>query len=145
MKKLFMLLTFAIAMALPSVARDKVYHSADVLPAAAQQIIKKTFPKEAVSRVKVDSNVLGSKDYEVILTNGTEIEFDNDGAWTEIDCGRQGVPSYFVLEPIRQYVKKNYGGSKIIKIDKDRSKYDVELLDGTELEFDRSGKFLRVD
>ena len=145
MKRIFVIITLGIAMALPCIARDKVYHSADALPAAAQQTMKKSFPKARVSRVKVDSNALGIKDYEVILTNGTEIEFDKNGAWTEIDCGYQAVPDMFLLEPIRTYVKKNYKNAFVIKVEKDRDLYEIELSDDTDLEFDRSGRFLKAD
>ena len=130
---------------LPLAARDEVYHSADVLPQNAQQTLRKAFPKSQVTRVKVDKSILGSKEYEVILNNGTEIEFDNEGDWKEVDCGRQAVPAMFVLKSIQNYVRNNYKGQAIIKVDKDKNRYEVELVNGTDLEFDRAGNFLHVD
>ena len=95
--------------------------------------------------MKVDKSILGSKEYEVILNNGTEIEFDNEGDWKEVDCGRQAVPAMFVLKSIQNYVRNNYKGQAIIKVDKDKNRYEVELVNGTDLEFDRAGNFLHVD
>lgn len=145
MKKLIAIFAAMMLAVLPLAARDEVYHSADVLPQNAQQTLRKAFPKSQVTRVKVDKSILGSKEYEVILNNGTEIEFDNEGDWKEVDCGRQAVPAMFVLKSIQNHVRNNYKGQAIIKVDKDKNRYEVELVNGTDLEFDRAGNFLRVD
>ena len=55
------------------------------------------------------------------------------------------VPKYFVIPEISDYVSKNYKGQRIIKIERDSKGYQIELQNGLELYFDRSGKFLRVD
>lgn len=145
MKKLIAILMVAMMAILPAAARDKVYHSSSVLPATAQQTIKANFPKATVNRVKVDSNVWGQKDYEVVLSNGAEIDFDKEGNWKEVDCGHSAVPGGFVIAQIKNYVEKNHKGQAIVKIDKERNSYDLELSNGMELKFDRSGKFLRYD
>lgn len=126
-------------------ARDKVYRDAGVLPQQAQQTLKKNFPKATVNRIVADHSVFGVKDYEVILNDGTEIEFNKEGEWKEVDCGHRAVPQEFVINPIRSFLQKNHKGKTVVKIDKDSNDYDVELNDGTELKFDRSGKFLRYD
>ena len=147
MKKILAMIAVALGLAIatPAAARDKVYHTADALPAAAQQTLKKNFPKAAVNRVKVDSNMFGAKDYEVVLSNGAEIEFKKDGEWKEVDCGHSAVPAGFVPNAIRNYINKNHQGGVIVKIEKDSNDYEVELADGTDLKFDRAGKFLRYD
>lgn len=145
MKKLIALAAALLLMILPMSAKDEVYHSANVLPQTAQQTLKKAFPKAEVTRVKVDKSLFGSKEYEVILNNGYEIEFDNEGNWKEVDCGRQAVPSMFVLKTIQSYVKNNFKGQSITKVDKDSKGYEVELSGGSDLKFDRAGQFLRID
>lgn len=145
MKKLLSLILLVACVALPMAARDKVTRDVNVLPAAARTLINTHFGKTGVNHIKIDKKTFGGVEYDVILNNGTEIDFDSKGQWKEIDCGADAVPSALILKSISDYVAKNYKGQKIVKIEVDRSKYEVELLNGTDLEFDRSGKFLRVD
>lgn len=126
-------------------ARDRVSRDPSVLPAPARAMLAKHFPKVKVSHIKIDDKLFGGDEYEVILNNGAEIDFRSDGSWKEIDCGSSAVPSGLVLKPIADYVRKYYKGQMIVAIDIDHDKYEIELLNGIDLEFDRSGKFLRQD
>lgn len=145
MKKFFALFAALLMAATALSARDKVYRNTSVLPQAARQVIAAAFPKTGVSHVKVDERTFGGNEYEVIFTDGSEIEFNSKGEWTDVDGGVREVPSYFVLKPIAKYIKTNFKGAKIFKIEKDRNEYDVELSNGKELKFDRAGNFLRLD
>jgi len=144
-KKIFALITIVLLSVSSVTARDKVYRNASVLPQQAQQTLKKAFPKATVNRVKVDHNLLGVNDYEVVLNNGTEIEFTKNGEWKEVDCGHQAVPQTFIINPIKTFISKNHKGRTVVKIDKDDKCYEVELNDGTELKFDRAGNFIKYD
>lgn len=128
-----------------AVARDQISHDPSVLPVAAQQMLKKYFPKSKVNHIKIDDKVLGGKEYDVVLDNGTEVEFDKDGSYKEVDCGRMGVPDQLILRPIREYVSRNFKGVKVVTIEKKRNGYELELLDGRDLYFDRAGNFIKVD
>lgn len=145
MKKLITTLLLTILAILPVAARTRVYHNANPLPAPARTILKEQFPKQDVNRVKVDSHALRGDQYEVTLSDGTEIEFGSKGEWIEVDCGHRAVPKYFVIPEIGDYVSKNYKGQRIIQIERASRSYEVELQNGLELRFDRSGKFLRVE
>lgn len=145
MKKLLAIVSALLLLTLPMAARDQVYHNANPLPPAARTILKDQFPKLEVNRVKVESHVVGGNEYEVILSDGTEIEFNSKGEWTEVDCGHKAVPDFFVLPVIKEYISKNHKGQQIVKVDKSSKHYEVELLNGMDLKFDRSGKFLRID
>ena len=105
--------------------------------------MKKNF-KSAVNHIKVDKELFNGTEYDVVLRDGTEIEFDNDGNWTSVET-IGGVPSSFLLPSIKQFVKKNYKNQKVVKVSVDRKEYEVELQNGIELKFDRAGNFLRVD
>lgn len=140
MKKIALALIALLMAVLPVAARDKVYRDSSVLPAAARATLTKAFPKAKVNRVKVDKGVFGKCDYEVVLSNGAEIEFNSKGEWKEVDCGHQAV-----MKQIRQYISSNYKGAKIVQIEKNDNSYDIELSNGVDLEFDRSGRFLRID
>ena len=144
MKKLLIALVALFAI-LPMAARDRVTSDVNALPARAQNTLSKYFGKTKVNHIKIESHTFGGDDYDVILDNGTEIDFDSKGDWKEIDCGHREVPSGLILPAISNYVAKNFKGQKIVSLDKDGRKYDVQLSSGIELEFDRSGAFRRVD
>lgn len=145
MKKLIAIFAVALMSVLPIAARDRVTSDESVLPAPARELIQKYYGKVGVNHIKIDSNMFGKSDYDVILNNGTELDFNDEGTLKEIDCGRAAVPNDLVLKPIRDYVAKNFSGKKIVAMDIKSNKYEIELSNGLDLEFDRSGKFLRID
>lgn len=145
MKKIFSLIVVFLLATIYVSARDRISRNINDLPQAARTTLAKHFPKQGVNHIKIDKKTFGGADYDVVLNNGTEVEFNYDGEWTEIDCGSNSVPAGLIIKPISDYVNRNFDKQKIVSIDKERNKYTVELLSGTELEFDRSGKFLRVD
>ena len=126
-------------------ARDKIVYDDSPLPVAAKQTLSNNF-KSKVNFVKIDYNAFGKiDDYEVVLRNGTEVEFDSAGNLKAVDAGSNGVPSSLILPSITSYVKKNCGNKKIVELDIEKNYYEVKLADGGELKFDRTGKFLSVD
>lgn len=145
MKKLLAILAVVMLAVLPAAARDRVTTDVNVLPANAQKILNTHFKGIKVNHIKIDSNVIGQKDYDVILCNGFEIDFDKDGNIDEVDCGYEAVPAGLILKPIRDYVAQNFSGQKIVSMDVNRHSYDIELSNGTELVFDRNGNFRRID
>lgn len=145
MKKLLVIMLAIIAGVTAASARGKVSRDVNDLPKEAQITLSRHFPKAGVSHIKIEKHTFGGTEYDVILVNGAEIEFDSEGKWTEIDCGHEAVPAELILKPIRNYVAKNYKGLKIVKISVERSKYEIELSNGRDLEFSRAGEFLRID
>ena len=57
------------------------------IPEEARNFIHKHFKNNAVAACKRDYNPM---EYEVRLDDGTQIEFDEKGHWTEIEAGRAG-------------------------------------------------------
>ena len=114
-KKILALMAIVLMVVAGVQARDRVTRDTNVLPAAARNLIKEYFPKTEVSHIKIDSNVWGSvDDYEVILNNGTEIEFDKNGKLKDIDCGHNAVPSGLIIKPIRDYIAQNFKNYTIV-------------------------------
>ena len=137
MKKSVFFLAALVCMMMQSVttfAGDRIIPK-EQLPAAAQTFIQKTFPGQTVSYAKIDSD--GRKTYEVRLSNGTEVEFDKNGTWDKVDCNHSAVPA--------NLVPASFPGATIVKIDKERYGYDIELSNDLELKFNKNGKMLRVD
>ncbi len=114
------------------------------LPATAQQVIKSHFSGMKVALAKMETGFL-EKSYDVIFTTGEKIEFDRDGNWTEIECKRTAVPAKLVPAQIANYVNTNYPGNAILKIEKDRTEYEINLSNGVEIKFNKEFMVIDID
>ncbi|MBR6455647.1 MAG: PepSY-like domain-containing protein [Prevotella sp.] len=114
------------------------------LPVAAQQTIKKHFANRQIALAKMEIELIG-KTYDVIFTNGEKIEFNGKGEWTDIECKQSQVPAALVPAAIASFVKKNYPQATILKLERDRKTYEVELSNRLELEFDRNFRLIDID
>lgn len=147
MRKLCLAITILLVTTLSLVARsgDEYPISFKQLPKVAQNFIQTHFNGKEVSSVFHEKGVI-SKNYEVLLQDGTQIEFDSKGTWTEVECKPQGVPESIIPKKIRSYVSKNHPKTLITKISHSHTLYEVELSNGMELKFSaKSMKFLRYD
>lgn len=144
MKKLIALLAVVMFSVGSIMARDRITSDVNELPAQAKTLVIKYYPKVGVNHIKIDKDLM-STDYDVVLNDGTELDFDGDGNLKEIDCGFRAVPDGLILKPIREYVASNFKGQKIVSMEVNRSNYEIQLANGLELKFDRAGKFVRVD
>lgn len=114
------------------------------LPQNAQSFLKKYFPSSKTSYIIKDKDYF-STDYEVRLENGTEIEFDEKGNWTEVDGKHRSIPTAFIPAKIMNYLKEKFPNTTISKIEKGSKKYEVELNGDIDLEFNLNGDFLKID
>ena len=92
MKKILSLLVLAIVAVQFSFAKDVITKDMNQLPLPARNFINRHFTKPEVSHIKIDKEMLEATKYEVLLTDGTEIEFDSKGNWEEVDCKHSSVP-----------------------------------------------------
>lgn len=144
MKKLVSFFSIMLLIVSVACARDKVTRDVSLLPTGAREMIKKYFPDSEISYLKIDKQLFRTEGYEVILSGGTELEFDVKGQWTEIES-LQTVPDSIVPESIRKYIKRNYGSQGVKKIKHNRRGYELKLTNGMDMEFDNMGNFLRLD
>lgn len=114
------------------------------LPDAAQQFIKQHFADRKVALAKVETEFM-SKSYEVIFSDGDQIEFDGNGNWKEIDCKFSSVPAAAIPSRIMEYVREHYPDATVLKIDKDRREYEVKLSNRVELSFDMKFNLTDID
>jgi hypothetical protein len=112
------------------------------LPKAAQEFLQKYFGNVAIDIAKKDAEH-GEKGYEVILKDGTEVEFWKDGSYREVDGGNNPIPTEFIPASIKDYVAKNYPNEKITHIDYGHKDVDVDLTNKIDLEFSKEGKILK--
>ena len=113
------------------------------LPNAAQVFVKKHFTAEKPVLVTIDKEVTGNT-YEVSFSSGNSVDFDRRGEWKEVEC-RPEVPAAIVPAQILKLVQNNYPEAKIIKIDRDKRGYEVELSTRIELKFDKNCNLIEID
>lgn len=114
------------------------------LPKTSQDFIQKYFNHTTVDVVKKDAEH-GEKGYEVILKDGTEVEFWKDGSYREVDGDNKPIPTDFIPKEIKDYVAKHYPNEKITHIDYGHKDLDVDLTNKIDLEFTKEGKFIKGD
>ncbi len=115
------------------------------LPGAITAFIQQNFPNQAITFAQKDLEITGWQ-YDVVLADGTQIEFDTDQMWDKIQCPMTNpVPAVLVPAPIMSYLQGNFPGVMIQKIDKDSFGYEVELANGLELKFNQAGALMEMD
>ena len=114
------------------------------LPAKAQTLLSKHFKGQKVMLATIESGVV-SRSYDVVLRNGTKLEFDKKGNITEIDCKQGIVPSQLIPQPIKNYLKENYRGETVRKIELNKKEYEVELTNGIDLTFNKHFQLIDID
>ena len=115
------------------------------LPLNAQKLIKTNFSDKTIDYIIADKELI-STDYSVKFTDGSEIDFNSNDIWTEIDCKRNAIPSKLVKPSIANYVNKKFPNTQIEKIEKSVLKrQEIKLSNGLELEFNSKGEFVKID
>ena len=102
-------LGFGISVA---VADNNKIITKDQLPAPAQKFLSDHFNGVKLSYAKLDRDFL-ERSYEVLLADGTKLEFFSNGEWQEVDCKFGAVPLGIVPEPIIKYIADNFPGEKV--------------------------------
>ena len=114
------------------------------LPEAARATVNRYFDADQVASVKQEYEWLGSV-YEVKFYDGTEIDFLGNGEWKEIDCTPRALPAGLVPSGIARLIEKRFPERKVVKIERDRRDWEVELDDGTDLKFDLQFNLIDID
>ncbi len=145
MKKILfaVLAVFVFGVAAVKADNDKVINK-NQLPAQAQSFLNQNFSGVNISYAKEERDFL-SRSYEVMLVNGSKIEFGSNGNWEEVDCRYDEVPAAVVPQPIKDYIAKNWADAKVIKIERHRSNYELKLSNRLELVFDEDFNIIDID
>ena len=118
--------------------------SVNALPAKAQTLLSQHFNGQKVILATIESGV-GSRSYDVVLQNGTKLEFDKKGNLKEIDCKQGIVPALLIPQAIRNYLKENYPAQAVKKIEMNKNEYEVELINGLDLTFNKHFQLIDID
>ena len=108
------------------------------------EFVAKYFPQATVLSVIRDDN-----EYEVMLSDYTKLDFTLRYDWKKIDCEHStvytAVPAELVPVQISNHVKTSFPNQSIVKIDKDRRDWEIELTNDIELKFDRNFNLIEMD
>ena len=118
--------------------------SVNALPAKAQTLLSQHFNGQKVMLATIESGVV-SRSYDVVLQNGTKLEFDKKGNLTEVDCKQATVPTQLIPQAIRNYLKENYPAQAVKKIEMNKNEYEVELANGLDLTFNKHFQLIDID
>ncbi|AVM58990.1 hypothetical protein C3V43_08450 [Bacteroides heparinolyticus] len=145
MMKVLSILALAIFAVQFSFAGDVITQDAKQLPLVARNFINRHFTKPQIHYIKIESEILQNKKYEVQLADFTEIDFDKQGNWLEVDCKKAAIPAALIPTSVQEYVKTNFPREIITKIERERSGMKIELSNDYSLKFNKKGKFVSID
>jgi len=123
---------------------EKVVSEAS-LPGTAREFVETHFPSAVIQQVVKEKDDL-STSYDVILDNQIRLEFDKDGDCYDIEGNSvTKLPDSVIPAKVLEYVEKTYPDLFISAWEKDKTDQEVKLSNNTELLFNLSGAFLRID
>lgn len=114
------------------------------LPATAQEFVKTYFNDYKIQYVFCDKE-FADVDYKIRFEDGTEIEFNAKGEWTDVSSKQKCIPTGFILKEITNYVEINHKNMCITDIEREFNRITIELDNNLEIEFNSKGKLISYD
>lgn len=110
---------------------------ANQLPKKAQDFISANFANDPVVYAEKDRNSFMAE-----LQSGVEIDFDNNGDWTDVSSERTPLPTKFIPATIMKAVEGKYKGVAVLEISKEYLSYKLKLGNNREVYVDNNGKIV---
>ena len=114
------------------------------LPQKAQEFVKTYFNDYNVAYILTDKE-LADIDYKIRFEDGTEIEFNAKGDWTDVSGKQNCIPTGFILKEITDYVNAYHNDLCITDIEREFNRITVELSNKLEIEFNSKGRLISYD
>lgn len=143
MKKHILTLATILLLGISSCAQNGMT-KLEQLPATAQEFVKTYFQDYKVQYVFSDRE-FADIDYKVRFEDGTEIEFNAKGDWTNVSSKQKCIPTGFILTEITNYVEAYHNDMCITDIEREFNRITIELNDTLEIEFNSKGKLISYD
>ncbi|EAH6085242.1 PepSY-like domain-containing protein [Campylobacter jejuni] len=116
-------------------AKDMVVPASE-LPNNAKEFISKNFKTAQIGLVKKDID-----SYDVILNDGTEIDFMINGDWKEVDGKYKALP-HTILPSVMKKVSATQPNAQILEVDKEINGYKFKFNNNMEVYTDMQGNIL---
>lgn len=105
------------------------------LPSEARSFIENYFPSADILSI-VQEKEDGRKEYQVKLSDGTDMEFDEDGEWTNIECHFSPLPTGILPANVITKVEELHPEAYINGVEKELGGYVVEVTDAGGIDWD---------
>ena len=105
------------------------------LPSEARSFIENYFPSADILSI-VQEKEDGRKEYQVKLSDGTDMEFDEDGEWTNIECYFSPLPTGILPANVITKVEELHPEAYINGVEKELGGYVVEVTDADGIDWD---------
>lgn len=138
MKKLILTLIAIVAISFTASAQITQIKSTQ-LPAQARNTIRTAWNGAPI--VDAWRNKQGRKvEYKASVEDGSTIKFNAGGQWIEMKS-YGGVPTKLLPQALLNHIDKYYEGQQIVWVTKTPKRYQIQLTDGSKLEFNSKGVF----
>lgn len=141
----YLLIILSLLSVMACAGNDKITNDTDLLPVSSRQFISDHFKDIPVSHIQIEKNLIRISSYDVILTDGTNVEFNRRGEWKEIKRHNLPIPQAIIPAVIQNHLKKTYPSNRVVAIDKDIRDYEIKLDNGLEMKFDLKGNLIDID
>lgn len=142
MKKTVILFLITIVAVASSCEKDTVLDAGDI-PEEIETFVATHFGAQSIIQVISERDDL-RKSYNVLLDNYVSLEFNNKKEITSIESVEK-LPDSVIPDAILEYVTGAYADNYIVGWELDDRNQQVELDNGVEIEFSKSGKFIKID
>ena len=143
MKKNILALALTIFLSVNAFAQNGMAKF-EQLPATAQEFVKTYFKNYNIKYIFCDKE-FADVDYKIRFEDGTEIEFNAKGEWTDVSSKQKCIPTAFILKEITDYVETYRNDMCITDIEREFNRITIELNDTLEIEFNSKGKLVSYD
>lgn len=143
MKKHILTLVAVLFLSISAIAQNGMTQL-NQLPATAQEFVKTYFSDYKIQYIFSDKE-FADVDYKIRFEDGTEIEFNSKGEWTDVSSKQKCIPTGFILKEITDYVKMNHKDMCITDVEREFNRITIELDDNLEIEFNSKGKLISYD
>lgn len=144
MKKIFLALACVFTLVTNACADNYQPINREQLPEKAQTFLSTYFPVAKISLVRKEIDVM-ELNYDVIFADGSKVEFDHKGNWTEVDCLTQPLPANIVPSGIKKVVTTHYPEAQVTKIERNHREIEVKLSNRVELTFNKHLQLIDID
>lgn len=107
------------------------------LPANAQNFIASHFKGVSIGLVERDMD-----SFDVTLTDGTKIDFNIAGEWTEVDGKYKAIPTSFLPANVVQKAKAAQPNAIILQVDREVMGYKFKFNNRMKVYTDTNGNIL---
>ena len=114
------------------------------LPATAQEFVKTYFNEYKVQYI-LSGREFAEVDQKIRFEDGTEIELNAKGEWTDVSSKQKCIPTGFILKEITDFVEANHKNMCITDVEREFNRIKIELNDNLEIEFNNKGKLISYD